>query len=1207
MSDALDLYNRLLGNRTRRPIRSATRGRAPSRIATNRNVRVARAKRNPKSTYNDRSSGALGSFSGSYSPENIDTQWSNTVNRLMEDYTRAAAEQEATNRINQERIEEENDLPWYQDIQQAIGLTNPFDPNQGFSSSIIGRALDLVSRPAYGLAEGMRRTVGMEDQGWDLPNMGSALANLGSGVFAGLTGQAKPGFGNVYEEWKNNENTSIGRGLTALEQSHPLLEQRLAQTLGFGGELFLDPLNHMIPTRSRVISETGETATAATLRAAVERTADELSRDLTTGNPHWMRNPDLVHNRARDVANDTFDNTVLDINTGGQRRTRLNNRLFPETASSRIAAGVRDEVEMPLLEAVRSWRTGMVGTGTPTVRNAFTFRKFQNLLAKNPEFQEFYDELVRRLEADGTLVPGSSQMDVYQIWRQPAITKSRHWDEAARVVLSKYDGEFEHFRDTLASQLRTVSYPTIGVRAFGKEIPFKRVGRAYKAARGSKLGSKIPVDASLFDRMSISQMLPDRLSLFSTRARSAGATGMPSLQKFNDNLRTLGRDFTEKEMADLQKYLDEGTYSVGDPRIDQALIFLRDEYRKIWEADVQYGVRPEMGSFADDYNFLWNKGGTKANREKFKAMRKQAFKNGKVRGAGEWGIQRAREMGLKPTEHAFENLYRRYEKMQRDITRQLFLHDLFDNFGLMTKKLTPDMQRKLKLSEVSIDNLPENIRDAMKKSGDSAYLPEVMYTGDYTGKGPKGAYEDFVDMLSWSPENSGRFARNFAKIINMIKFAQTVPNFGFHMRNMLGDVTMALMDDINPADYARIMKKFATKGDFEIVPGITLTWQEMVNLFHKNADTGFFQMDTGTYNSLTGGSIPKDLSRNVINKARRASDIREEMGRFVHFATAYQQEARALWEKGMRNTDRIAQQAEDVALWRVNAYKFDYGALTPFEKQLKTMAFPFMTYMRKAIPLLLEQMYSNPQYLSLANRFMQYNDGSGSDAFNHLNIPQYIKDMGFAVVNDSETPGIITSDALGLGALNLLSARTPQDFFRKGLANLNPLAAAPIELGTNRDLYFDRPLNQSWQEYLMNQIPLAPELQSEAGINIPGIEGEVGHENPLTARMLGLGFPYRTVSLNQQEQQMEENVDAAIDSPIKQFNYSQDTYEINEEMQGGRLVFILRNKVTKQNVAMSDNPNDLIEQAQSMPQANLPEVSPMRQPTYQDVLRMIGQ
>lgn len=1212
-----DLFNALIP--AGRPSRPLNRQSTPSR-AQGRTRRLASVKRG--SSGRERVVRALqnsGIGSSGYTPEASQIAWQNAYERLTDDFRQSAAEQEAINRVNQDQEEEaEQDLPWYQDITRAIGLSNPFNEETGWQDSLVGRTLDILSRPAYGLAEGLQSLGEQEThRGYSGGDIGFTLGNFFSGVGRGLSGEDKTGFGQVYEAVKENEASDIGSGLRAFEEAHPLIEQRMSQALGFGGELFLDPLNRFTPTRSRILADnpsgagflarnvTGTNATSDVLRRTILNAADDVTRDLQAGNPSWAANPASLLSRVENAVASSFDNTLLETSHGGRRQARLNPRGFAETASSAAAMELRTAITDPLRELVSRFRNP-VGRN---IRQNFTLRKFENALRNNPEFEEFYLKFIADPSIQRLLPANPTPAQVYQLVQKPGIQRSTAWQRVLDDVLAKYDGEVTDFRDRLVGEFNNVSYPTLGVRFYGKEIPIKFPGKAYKFV-GSKLDGHGPFGSDIFERMSIGRILPDRVSLFSTRARSGNITGMPSLEKFNADLRKMGRNYSKQEMADIAKYLDEGTQSIGVKKIDDALAFIRAKQQEIFDREVFYGVR-SADELADDYNFIYNKGGSAQARKDFKEGRKAAFRDKNKRGAGAFGLAEARARGLKPTEHAFENLFRRFEKSQRDITRQLFLKDLLDNYATMAKPLKADMAAKMNLRQVPHSQLPEAMRLAAEKSGEVVYLPRHMFSGKPLGTkgGTNGFFEDFAEMLSWSPQESGRFTRNFAKIINMIKYLQTVPNPGFHMRNMMGDIAMGLMDDINPSDYAKIIKKYATKGSFEVVPGVTLTWDEMVDLFHRNADAGFFQVDTGTYNSLTAGSIPKDFSRKMVNKLRKASDIREEMGRFVHFATAYQQEARALWKKGTRDLDRIKTLSEDAALWRVNAYRFDYGALTPFEQKIKTLAFPFYTYQRKAIPLLLEQMYSNPQFLTMANRFMQYNDGSGADAFNSLNIPQYIRDMGFAITNPTEEPTYIGADALNLGSLNLLASTSPEDFARTALSNLNPLAAAPIELGTNTDLYMNRPLNQGFMEYILNQVPMAGDIQSETGFDIPGIPGHVGTENPLTARFAGIGLPWRHISSGQQEQQHEANLDEAIDSPIKQFNYSQDLYQITEDVENGQMVFTLRNRITGKPLGRAATPQELIEFAQRQPNANYqePDVNTLRPPTYQDILTRMGQ
>ena len=1222
----VDRYNRLLGNRTGRPISSASDSITEASSWTGgRSGREAVARGNPDSTFNEIRSATIGRGTASRGRGSIDNSWTNNVNRLISDYTQAAAEQESLNRINQEQEQEaEEDRPWWQDITRAIGFSNPFSQDGGFQQSILGRALDLISRPAYGLAEGLNRVAGQN-------HLESTAGSFLSGVFSGVTGEDKTGFGQVYETYKNNEGNFGSGVLQDFEEAHPLLEQRMAQGLGFAGELFLDPLNHFIPARFRVLDESGAVANIDNMRQTVINAADNIARDTQSNlgapalhglpqtvagrqiNAPWTVNGQRVMDNINQSVADAYDNSVLNIGGGGSRRTRLHPRVFRETAASNAAQTLKSELSGPLVRAVEWFRNPVQKAGP------FTRRRFHMAMQGNPDFDEFVRELASRMEAAQIIPPGSSLDEFYDliILKNPNLQKSKLWDEVLGEMTARYDGEVGLFRDELAANFDNISYPTIGVRVGGKQIPMKTLGRAYRRV-GRKFEGRGPFASHMFDRLSIGQRLPDRISLFSTRARSGKITGIPTLEEFNKTLRDFGRKYGEGKFHSAQDFLDRGINVVTDPEIQDIIDFIRTKQDEIFRHEVAWGVR-DVTDHADDYNFLFNKGGSRADREAFKAGRKASFKDGNIRGAGEWDITKAKEMGLKPVEHSLENLFRRFEKMQRDITKQAFLKDLLDNYSFMSRVLDPDVATRLKVTRVPESDLPLAMRTAAQQAGEAVYLPKSMYTG--AGRagsttGVNGFFEDFADMLSWSPNDGGRFTRNFSKVINQIKYLQTVPNLGFHMRNMMGDIAMGLMDDVNPADYTRIIKKYlahkAGRNPVFNIAGRSYSWDEMVDLFHKNADSGFFQVDTGTYNSLTAGSIPKDLGRNFANNLRKASDIREEMGRFVHFVTAYTDEAEALFKKGGKSADEIARLAEDAALWRVNQYKFDYGALTPFEKQLKTTFFPFMTYVRKAAPLLLEQMFSNPQFLSMAGRFMEYNDGSGADAFNALNIPQYIKDMGFGLLTDEEEPWYMSSDMMNLGALNLLTKRNPESFFRGVLSQLNPLMAAPIELGTGRDLYFNRPLNMSWQDYVGSNIPMAGDIQSEFGLDIPGVPGNVGREaftNPATARISGLGLPIRKISERQQEQQHNTNVDRSIEAPLRAFNNGQDMYWIDTEVNAqGTLDYVLTNRQSGVKIATAATPSEIIAIAQQQPQSDYqePYVSPLRPPSFSDVMGRIA-
>lgn len=198
--DQIDRFNRLLGNRIGRP---TTRYKSPVDQFAGAPARIRAAARGttyiPKSitkAYKD-STSPVGRGS-SVSPEVVNTIWNNTYDRLMRDFNENSAEIEAIATANQEQKDSE-DRPWYGDLANAIGIGDLDDSgfissDTGFGGSLIGRGLDILSRPAYGLAEGLQSVAEHEDQSWSPSNLASSFGDLFSGFARGFSGEDKTGF-----------------------------------------------------------------------------------------------------------------------------------------------------------------------------------------------------------------------------------------------------------------------------------------------------------------------------------------------------------------------------------------------------------------------------------------------------------------------------------------------------------------------------------------------------------------------------------------------------------------------------------------------------------------------------------------------------------------------------------------------------------------------------------------------------------------------------------------------------------------------------------------------------------------------------------------------------------------------------------------------------------------------------------------------------
>jgi len=156
----------------------------------------------------------------------------------------------------------------------------------------------------------------------------------------------------------------------------------------------------------------------------------------------------------------------------------------------------------------------------------------------------------------------------------------------------------------------------------------------------------------------------------------------------------------------------------------------------------------------------------------------------------------------------------------------------------------------------------------------------------------------------------------------------------------------------------------------------------------------------------------------------------------------------------------------------VRKYLFDYADLSHFEKTWLRRGAYFYTYTRKAIPLLMEQVFTNPR----AMRFMGLATGqTGSRGEGRDNLlPAWLADRApIAAGEDDE--GNATFVSLGL-PLDELSKFSPEGgglgtAVRKGLSQLAPVPKTLIEMGTGNDLRTGRALKGIDEHDLASNLP----------------------------------------------------------------------------------------------------------------------------------------
>jgi hypothetical protein len=1147
------------------------------------------------------STGGGGGHGSSGSPQ-IDA-YQNIYNQLASKYIQTQNEQQAITAAQGERNQnQDHERNWLGDVWNAVGGgMGLIDNGTGFAGSIVGRGLDLAMRPFYALNEGMQSLAELpeEHQGWS--NIGDQLSTFAGGLERGITGEDKTGFGQVYEAIKNNPTDVIGQQLSRLEDWSPTTESWLSRAVGLGGELAIDPYRVVGPGFVNTIRSgvnEGSIATEDVLRNTVadigERGARDIIANPALADTHvWQTargtaGSDMLIQRMRDGVTDAFDAGVVTARGGGRPGVRLmNSRMWPTVVADRVRTAAKAALGESLRNDIDSLWHYTFGS---TVRARRSFGIYvQRLINKSDNFKEFWTSLTDDLVKKGRITATHSIDDVLDEIALGSVDR-KFLDGLGDNVLTRYDAELDAIHNHALADAHNPVQRNLGVKLpGGREIPVRLTGRAFSRL-GTGLNKVMPNLTDILDRNIFERHFP---GIFSGKLTKYRALGFRDFETFRDEIKDMARNYSRDETRQISKMLRTGG-NFADPRLQAGLDFARDKYLQIFTEEYGVGARADKDIHQALYEYVHLKGGSKADRIAFNEGRAKAWRT--QGNPGRWTVDLAKDMGLKPQENAFENLTLRLAASRRNIVQALFKTDLVENWASEIPKLDSHYQSLWKLKKLSIDELPLSYRQMMK-DGKRFYLPESIWK----------MADTFEKISNWNTNEWYGIARGASKIINLVKASVTLPFFGFHFKNMVGDIFMGLLDDIHFGDYRRVIDKYqaslrGASAVFTIVPGqLEYDFDRIVKFFLEDADAGFFHVDSGLQQSATAGSLPRRIGRHVTSTLAEASDIRERIPRFVHYETAFEQEAKALWDGGMRDITKIEQKARDAALMRVNGYKFDYNALMPWEQNLKAAAFPFYTYMRKAAPLLLEQMLINPYYFGLVNRFMTYNDGTGADDFNAMNMPSWIRNLGFAEVNHGEgQPWELTSDVLPLGSLELLTgSHNAQELAGNVLQNLNPLAKAPLEMWAGRNTYTGQPTGNGW-DYLMQNLPLLGDVQQL--FSDPPSSGQ----DFLTRRLTGLGLPFHHVTYQQQEQQQAANRDQLIDNPIKRFNYSSDMVHISVTDDMHYRVTLTSDPSTP--IAIFSTPQAAINYARSLPNSGFQQgyVDPYHPPTQTDVQTAMG-
>lgn len=380
--------------------------------------------------------------------------------------------------------------------------------------------------------------------------------------------------------------------------------------------------------------------------------------------------------------------------------------------------------------------------------------------------------------------------------------------------------------------------------------------------------------------------------------------------------------------------------------------------------------------------------------------------------------------------------------------------------------------------------------------------------------------------MTGSPSgNLGSLLRKYDSILHAWKSGVTIYRPGHHVRNLIGDVSLAFFAGVNdPRVYQKALRVMASRGKAyqdwdglraletqsdELATGVTKTRVNIKGKKQSIDDDALWRLafDQGilpdyrvlediSFNNeqigkIGGVSLTKPFGGRVQKFFGGLSQSRDHYIRLAHFIHDI--------EKGSYSS---LEEAANKAGKEVRKWHPDGSDLTPFERNVMRRLIPFYSWVRKAIPLVVETAVMKPGKAMIFPKAM-YNfaiangldPNSLSDPFPQDQLfPNFLSEQligpqwkgnlfgipGFGTqqnryygMNPGEPITEIGSSYLGA---------SPQDAIAGGIT---PLLKIPIELQTGTSLGTGAGISD-WSEYWDNQIPGVNYLANITGTSPTG-------------------------------------------------------------------------------------------------------------------------
>ena len=316
-------------------------------------------------------------------------------------------------------------------------------------------------------------------------------------------------------------------------------------------------------------------------------------------------------------------------------------------------------------------------------------------------------------------------------------------------------------------------------------------------------------------------------------------------------------------------------------------------------------------------------------------------------------------------------------------------------------------------------------------------------------------------------KNINSFLKFSDNVMNVWKTSVTSWWPGFHSRNAMSNVWLSWLGGLqNPKRFVQSARLqwydyMTSKGkdvvDFTVIMGgKKYKASELIKLGKESGvlSRGWFgaemgrsiekeiMLRTGVRPRLTGKQRGLELARDIfVEKPRAVGTAVENNARFALFLDQI--------DKGFDITS---------AARHTKKFLFDYGELTKFEKNVMKRVFPFYTWVRKNIPLEVEQLFKQPGKFAAIGKTKAEIE-SLSERPDEEYMPEWMREKELFVRLPYESPDkplYINFDFAFQDLARLNFVGKPLDTLREWYAYLRPDLKALTEIATNYNVFFGR-------------------------------------------------------------------------------------------------------------------------------------------------------